>query len=83
MAVNLGIGRILVESDAQEVVRAIKSGDYDLSAVGHLIDEIKSLLCSNFISFECFHVGRECNRAMLVDLLIARSNDRVKSLIVP
>jgi ribonuclease HI len=63
MAVDLGIGRILVETDAQEVARAIKSADFDLSAVGHLIDEIKSLLCSNFISFECVHISRDCNRA--------------------
>jgi len=63
VAVNLGIGRILLDSDAQEVVRAIKSCEYDLSAEGHFIDEIKSLLCSNFIFFECVHVGRECNRA--------------------
>ena len=63
MAVNLGIGRLQVESDAQEVVRAINSDVYDMSVVGHLVDEIKSLVFSNFISFECIHVGRDCNRA--------------------
>jgi len=31
--------------------------------VDHLVDEIKSLVFSNFISFECIHVGRDCNRA--------------------
>jgi hypothetical protein len=49
LAVNLGIGRIIVETDAQEVVKAIKSSSYDGSVVGHLIDEIKSLLASNFL----------------------------------
>jgi len=63
MAVNLGIGRLQVESDAQEVVKAINSDVYDMSVVGHLVDEIKSLVFSNFISFECVHVGRDCNRA--------------------
>ena len=29
----------------------------------HLTDEIKSLTCSNFTSFECFHISKECNRA--------------------
>ena len=63
MAVNLGIGRLQAESDAQEVVKAINSDVYDMSVVGHLVDEIKSLVFSNFISFECVHVGRDCNRA--------------------
>ena len=60
---DLGIGRILVETDAQEVVRAIRYDDYHLLSVGNLIDEIKSLACSSFISFELVHVSRECNRA--------------------
>ena len=60
---NLGIGRISVESDAQEVVKAIKSSSYDDSAVGHLIDEVKSLLALNFNHFECEFIGRVCNQA--------------------
>jgi hypothetical protein len=63
LAVDLGIGRIIVETDAQEVVKAIKSSSYDASVVGHLVDEIKFLLASNFLSFECVFIGRECNRA--------------------
>ena len=44
-------------------MKAINSDVYDMSVVGHLVDEIKSLVFSNFISFECVHVGRDCNRA--------------------
>lgn len=44
VVVNLGIGRIVVETDVQEVVKAIKSN----SIVGHLV-EVKSLLVSNFL----------------------------------
>ena len=45
------------------MVKAIKSNSYEGSAVGHLIDEVKSLLGSNFLGFECVFVGRDCNRA--------------------
>jgi hypothetical protein len=64
LAVNLGTDCIIVETDTQEVVKAIKSNSYDGSAVGHLIDEIKSLLTSNFLCFECAFIGRKCNRAV-------------------
>lgn len=63
LAVNLGIGRIIVQTDAQEVVKAINSMAYDDSVVGHLIAKVKSLLGSNFLSYECVFVGRECNQA--------------------
>jgi ribonuclease HI len=56
LAVNLGIGRIIVETDAQEVVKAIMSSSYDGSAASLLISEIKSLVDSNFLYFECVHV---------------------------
>ena len=61
--VDLGIGHITLETDPQEVVRALNSATYDDSVVGHLVEEIKSLLSSNVISFECVHVGRSCNEA--------------------
>jgi hypothetical protein len=61
--VNLGIGRIIVEIDAQEVVKAIMSSSYDGSATSLLISEIKSLVDSNFLYFECVHADRICNRA--------------------
>jgi len=63
LAVNMGIGHIIVETDAQEVVKAVNSREYDDSAVSHLIEEIKSLLGSNFLNHECVFVSRECNQA--------------------
>ena len=62
-AVDLGIGRIVLETDAQEVVRAMNSMAYDDSVVGVLVEEIKSLSILNFINFECVFVGRSCNEA--------------------
>lgn len=60
---NLGIGRIIVESDAKEVVSAFNSSSYDDSVLGHLIDEVKFLLSSNFLEFKYVFVSRDCNRA--------------------
>lgn len=47
-AIDLGIGHIILETDAREVVKALNSKAYDGSVVGHLVEEIKvhfSLKC--------------------------------------
>jgi hypothetical protein len=62
-ATALGIGHIIVETDAKEVVAAIKTQFYDGTAVGYLIDEIRTLLRLNFLAYEVVFVGRDCNRA--------------------
>lgn len=64
MAASLGIGRLILETNAMEVVGAVNSEVYDASAVSHLIEEIKSLLSLNFISFECVFGSRSCNEAV-------------------
>lgn len=61
--VNMRIGRLILETDAQKMVRAVKIEGYHESDVGHLLEEIKSLVTVNFISFECIFVGRLCNKA--------------------
>ena len=62
-AIELGIGKLIVETDAKMVVQALSSNAFDDSAVGVLVAEIKSLASSNFISFKCVFRVRECNRA--------------------
>jgi hypothetical protein len=47
-AVDLGIGRLIVETDAKMVVQAIVTNEYDDAVVGVLITEIKSLVSSAF-----------------------------------
>jgi hypothetical protein len=54
---------VILDTDAQEVVRAMNSAVYANSAVVHLIEEIKLLLSSKFINFECVFVARICNEA--------------------
>jgi hypothetical protein len=63
-AVDLGIGHIIVKTDAKEVVAAIKTRSYDGTAVGSLIDEIRTLLRLNFLSYEVVFVSRDCNRTV-------------------
>ena len=48
-AVDLGIGRLIVETDAKMVVQAITTNEYDDAAIGVLIiTEIMSLVSSTF-----------------------------------
>ena len=43
-AVDLGIGRLIVETNAKMVVQALNTNDYDETVVGVLIAEMKSLV---------------------------------------
>lgn len=45
------------------VVQAITTEAFDDAVLGVLVVEIKTLVSSCFISFECLFKGRECNRA--------------------
>ena len=62
-AINLGIGHLIVESDSLKAVRAINSDDFDDTTVGHLVEEIKSLVSFSFLSHVCQFKGRNCNQA--------------------
>lgn len=50
------LSRLILETDAQEVVRALKSEAYAESAFGYLVEEIKSLCSLNHSSLECCFV---------------------------
>jgi len=47
-AVQLGIQYLELETDAKQVVDAIKGNDFRLSLVGGLVHEVKELLAENF-----------------------------------
>jgi len=61
--VDLGIGWLIVETNTKMVIQALNTNDYEETAVGVLIAEIKSLVSSSFISFECSFKSRDCNKA--------------------
>lgn len=62
-AVDLGIGHLIVETDAKMVAQAVSTNDFDDAAMGLLVSEIKNLVSSCFISFECVFKSWECNQA--------------------
>ena len=68
-AADLGVQRVILETDASMVAQAVKSTDYDRSSAGGLIWEMKDLLASNFASFVVNHIPRSCN--LVADSLAA------------
>lgn len=66
----MGIGRLILETDALNVHQAIMKRTYDARPEGGLIEEIQSLARLNFSVFECKFLGRSGTRAahVLADL---------------
>ena len=61
LADEIGIRRIILESDAEKVVRAFKSDHEDLSDLSLIIDDCKAFAI-NFLSFDCCFVRRSSNQ---------------------
>jgi ribonuclease HI len=61
-AIDAGVGHVVIESDAVAVVQAVYSSTYDLSTITHLVEELRSLLYLNFISWVVQQRPRSCNR---------------------
>jgi hypothetical protein len=59
----LGIGQLILETDALKVKQALTSELQDLSAAGTLVDELKFVTLTSFLSFECVQIPRTCNKA--------------------
>ena len=57
-----GVRHITVETDAVEVVQAVYSQAFDLSPVTFLVEELRSILEMNFISWRVQQRPRSCNR---------------------
>ena len=62
-ACTLGIGRLIVETDALKVKQALSSDDTDLSVAGGIIEELRFIISTSFSSFECVYIPRNCNKA--------------------
>ena len=60
-AADLGIQRVILETDASMVVQAVTSPEIDRSSASGLIWELKNLLSSNFAAFDVIHNHRSCN----------------------
>ena len=62
LAAEIGLRRIIKESDVEKVIRALRLGYEDLSDFGLIINDCKACV-PNFLSFECSHVRRDSNRS--------------------
>lgn len=51
-AINLGIGRLILETDALMVQQALSSEAYSATSEAGVEEERKSLVASNFLSFD-------------------------------
>lgn len=60
-AQELGMGKIMMETDAMQLVQAIKTAKYDLSPNGVIFREIKAFVSLNFSSFQIEHCPRAYN----------------------
>jgi hypothetical protein len=63
-AIEIGVGHVVVETDATSVVQAVYTSSHDFNAMTNLISELRSLLALNFISWKVHQrPPRSCNRA--------------------
>ena len=62
-ALEAGASKVIIETDAMEVVKAVYSDEYDLSAMTHLVAELRSLLVMNFHEWRITHRCRTANSA--------------------
>ena len=61
-AVQLGISKIVLETDASLVKSAVESNEYRLSALGGVITELRLLLMSEFVEARVQVCPRLCNK---------------------
>jgi hypothetical protein len=60
-AVELGMGRIIIETDATLLKSALQSSEFDLARHGVLFREAKFLLLTNFLDYKVLYCKRKCN----------------------
>lgn len=61
-AVNLGVSRLILKTDALILQQELASEAYRAKPKGELVQELKSLNSTNFSFFVCLFKRRECNR---------------------
>ena len=62
-AANLGVGKLILETDAQMVQQSMRSDIFDAMPEGALVEELKFLARVKFIDFVCNFQSRVGNRA--------------------
>jgi ribonuclease HI len=62
-AIRVGANRIIFESDASNLVQALKTNELDKSSIGALLMEVRSLCNLNFATYSFSFARRSCNNA--------------------
>ncbi|XP_066364948.1 uncharacterized protein [Miscanthus floridulus] len=62
-AANLGVGKLILETNAQMVQQSMRSDIFDAMPEGALVEELRFLARVNFIDFVCNFQSRVGNRA--------------------
>jgi hypothetical protein len=60
-AAEVGMGRIIIETDATLLKSALQSNEFDLARHGVLFREAKFLLLTNFLDYKVLYCKRKCN----------------------
>ena len=60
LAIEMGFRNIVLESDSQILIIALREGSYSLSSFGHIVQDIK-FIASYLSSTNYTHVRRQCN----------------------
>ena len=60
LAVEMGFRNIVLESDSQILITALREGSYSLSSFDHIVQDIK-FIASYLSSINYTHVRRQCN----------------------
>jgi ribonuclease HI len=61
-AVEWGMMTVIMESDSKNLVRAMKSSEYDRAPEGVIYRDMRLFMLLNFNSFEFTHSPRTCNK---------------------
>lgn len=60
-AVAHGMSRVQVETDSLLLQKGVLSNELDLASAGIIFQEIHTLICEQFLHFECLYVPHICN----------------------
>jgi hypothetical protein len=74
-AIRIGANRIVFESDASNLVHALKSTNFDKSSIKASLKEARSLCVLNFVLFQFTFARRDCNTAAHVLAKLGVSSD--------
>lgn len=59
-AAELGVTKLIIETDALMVRQAVKTNEYELDGAGGLVRELKDALQLNFVDYDVIFSPREC-----------------------